>query len=69
MYQREVIQREAARGLAWPSHHIFAGKGGSGYVTVAVFWQDDLAKTLKCSFLVVAYSALLNIVCEALNLF
>jgi len=41
MYQRELRQREAARGLAWPPHHIFAVEGGSGYVTVAMPWQED----------------------------
>jgi hypothetical protein len=44
------------------------GKGGSLYVTVAVSWQEIQARKLKCSFLIMAYSALFKNVFEAVNL-
>jgi hypothetical protein len=32
--QREVKQREAARGLSWSAQRFFAGEEGFGYVTI-----------------------------------
>jgi hypothetical protein len=37
--ERSMTDR-GSKGLSWSSHHILAGQGGFGDVTVAVSWQD-----------------------------